>query len=233
MAGASAYQGFGVSLLTAGLLLALATYLLLGPVPLVALWIGLAVVGASMALTPSRVSASRELLALVDSSLTNMAVALEFFRVGSHNVYASYGGEVYIFVSKKPLAEVPREKPDFFVKVDGDNVIVAFKSPVSGLVTGGGDFCSLVEELAVDRLGIAERVGCVEKGGEALVVFMGPRVASAPYRLTTSVGSLYGIVAGSVMAVLRGRATVVSESVEGGVRKVVVRGGPGGEELPG
>ncbi|PLJ76884.1 hypothetical protein [Infirmifilum sp. SLHALR2] len=233
MARVSAYQGFGVSFVVAGCALAVATYLLLGLVPLVALWIGLAVVGASMALTPSRLEVSRELLGLVDSSLTNMAVALEFFRVGSYNLYASYGGEVYVFVSKKPISSVPGEKPDFFVRVEGDNVVIALKSPVSGLVSGGGgDFCGLVEEVAVDRLGLAEWVRCVERGGEALVEFRGGR-ASSPYRLTSTVGSIYGIVAGSVMAVLRGSATVVSDVEEGGLRRVVVRGGAGGEGASG
>ncbi len=232
MARVSVYQGFGVSLLVAGSILAVATYFLLGFVPLVALWIGFAVVGASVALTPSRVGLSRELLGLVDSSLTNMAVALEFFRVGSYNAYASYGGEVYIFVSKKPLPSVPAEKPDFFVRVEGDNVLIALKSPVSGLVSGGGDFCSLVEEVAVDRLGLAGWVRCVERGDGAVVEFRGVK-ASSPYRLSTSVGSVYGIIAGSVMAVLRGSATVVSDVGEGDLRRVVVRGGVGGEGSPG
>jgi len=216
----------GISLLIAGLFLAFITYFLLGLVPLVALWIGFAVVGASMALTPPRVEVSREMLGLVDSSLTNVAVALEFFRVGSYNTYASYGNEVYIFVSKRPLEEVPREKPNFFLRADGDNVLIALKSPVSGLVTGGGDLCSLIEEVAVDKLGIAEWVRCVERGEEAIVEFRGSKISS-PYRLSTSIGSIYGIIAGSAMAVIRGSARVLSDSVEGDLRRVVVRGAGG------
>ncbi|QOJ79286.1 hypothetical protein IG193_02145 [Infirmifilum lucidum] len=228
----SAYQGFGVSLVVAGSILATATYLFMGFTPLVALWFGLAVVGASMALTPQRITLSRELLGLVESSLVNMAVALEFFRVGSYNAYASYGGDVYVFVSKKPLSSLPRERPEFFVRVEGDNVLVALRSPVSGLIPGAGDFCSLVEEVAVDRLGLAEWVRCVERGEGALVEFRGVKTSS-PYRLSTSAGSVYGIIAGSVMAVVRGSATVVSDTLEGDLRRVVVRGGVGGEGLPG
>jgi len=233
MARVSAYQGFGVSLVVAGFVLAVATYLLLGLVPLVALWVGFAVVGASMALTPQRVGVSRELLGLVDSSLRNMAVALEFFRVGSYNVYAAYGDEVYVFVSNKPISSVPRGKPEFFVRVEGDNIVIALKSPVSGLVSGGeGGFPGLVEEVAVDLLGLAEGVRCVEWEGEALVEFRGVK-ASTPYRLSSTAGSVYGIIAGSVMAALRGGATVVSDVEEGGLRRVVVRGVAVGEGAPG
>ncbi len=227
----STYQGFGISLVVTGFILAVATYVLLGFTPLVALWVGFAVVGASMALTPSRTEVSKELLGLVESSLTNMAIALEFFRVGSYNVYASYGGEVYIFVSRKPLSSVPREKPEFFVKVEGENTLIALKSPVNGLVSSEGEFCSLIEEVTVDKLGLAKWVRCVERGSEALIEFGGVKTSS-PYKLTMSVGSVYGIIVGTVTAVLRGSATVVSDVEEGGLRRVVVRGGVGGEGLP-
>lgn len=224
----SAYQGFGVSLIVSGIVLAVATYLLLGLVPLTALWIGLIVIGASIALTPQRTEVSRELIGLVNSSLTNMAIALEFFRVGSNNVYASYGDDIYIFVSKNPITAVPRDRPDFFVRVEGGNILLALKSPVSGLIRGGGDFCSIVEEVAVDMLGLAKWVRCVGRGDEFLVEFRGVKTSS-PYRLTTSVGSIYGIIAGSAMAVLMGSATVVSDVEEDGLRRVVVRGVAFGE----
>ncbi len=221
----TAYQAVGAVLVIACLTLTLLSYVFFGLTPLIALWIGLAVVGASMALTPSRgLKPNEVILEMLNTFTYNVNATIESLGLGSSNVYVSKGGDVYIVATLKPID--PRAELDLstVLKSYGDNVGVVFKSPISrGLVGEVSDVCSSIEYVAVDLLSIASMVECVDVGMRTTAKFIRPKVSS-PYRMGRTVGSLYGIITTSIKALAVGRAVLISDSEEGSVRMVVVEG---------
>ncbi len=210
------------------------SYALLGLTPLVALWVGLAIVGASMALTPSRgPRPSAAVLELLETFSRNVSSLLESLRLGSGNLYVSRGSEVYVVASLRPVDPEADLDLDSAVKSYGDNVVVVFRSPVSGDLVGEvGDVCSSVEYVTVDLLGIARGVRCVSEGRRTVFEFAGVKVGS-PYRMSRVMGSIYGVIAASVKALAEGRAVLLLDEELGSSRRVVVEGVARREGAPG
>lgn len=218
------YRGFGLALLLAGLALSAVTVLAMGLNPLLALWIGASIVGASMYLTPvERLRLSREAAVLMNDSMSIVARVVEGLRLGSSATYVAYGGEVYIFVSREPLEELPERPPRSLVYPSRGGPVVVFRSPVSSsLVGGAGDECSSISYLVVDLLDAARSVRCASSPDTIVVDVVGPYLSS-PGSMERTVGSLYAVIVASVAALSRGSSRLESDRpVEWG-RRVEVR----------
>jgi hypothetical protein len=172
--------------------------------------VGLLVVGASIALTPvvEGSKLSEFSLAMILNTFENVARVVEGLGVVGRATYWSSGGSVYIAVGGAPVADFSR-----FAFVKDGKVSLVFKSPLSAEhLEGLSDFCSALEHVAVDRLGLAGSVECVDKGDRTYVRFRKLKVYPVK-SLERSVGSIYGVVAASVAALTKGLpARIVSES---------------------
>lgn len=216
MRGLDRYRGGGLALMAFGLASALFTYLLLGTAPLVALFLGTAVVGASMFLTPPAAArGSRQLVAVLNNALANLAAFLEALRVGTANLFVPYGGQVYVYLSPRPLPEAPREPPAVAIAHRGGEPLVALRAPVTGdMVEGFGDPCSAIEHLLVEVLDVADRVACLQTADGLVVRAVGPPAAE-PSRVARALGGIHGLVAGAVAALYMGPVAVSAEDLPG------------------
>ncbi len=217
------YRSSGLVLLVFGIFSALYIYLILGIAPLVALFIGIAVIGASMFLTPpASARGSRDLVVMLSNMLVNVASFLEALRVGSSNVFVRHGDHVYVYISTRPLKEIPRNPPSTSIAYDGDNIIVALRSPVTrDLVSGSSDICESIDLVVVELMDLADRVTCIDSDGELIVRFTGHPV-SEPGRVVRALGGLHGLLAGSIVSLYRGAVSVSSEDLSDGVRVIRV-----------
>jgi len=218
------YRGFGLALLVLGGISSLSTYLVVGLAPLVALFIGIAVVGASMFLTPAEVSRRpKELLAVITGLLGSVSSLLEALRMGSEVVFAPYGGDVYIYISSTPLQEIPREPLRSLVTAVGGGYVLSMLSPIKGgLVEGFGDPCSAIDHLAVEVLDIADSISECAYDGKRLAVRFSGASLSEPQRLGDVLGGIYGIIVGSIAALYMGSARLEARGGDRGSRIIVV-----------
>jgi len=219
------YRGVGLLLLIAGLVSAASTYVIMGLIPLLALWIGVAIVGASMYLTPvERTKAAREISSLVNNTLANMAMVLEAFNIGSNSVYVSYGDEVYIYIANRAVDDIPGEPPkSLMILMDGEPVFV-LRSPFSRrVIEGYNSICPAIEYLVIDLLDIADDIKCIEYEDRVVVEVKRPYM-STPHRLEKTVGSIYGIIASSVVSLIGpGRSAIEADIRVKDDRRIVVK----------
>lgn len=218
------YRGSGLVLLILGSIVSLAIYFIIGLTPLLALFIGISIVGASMLLTPREVSRRpRELLSIVSGLLASVSSLLEALRIGSNVVFASYGDDVYIYISNTPITEIPSEPPRSLITLSSGGYIVSMFSPIKrGLVEGYGDPCSAIDHIAVEVLDIADSIEeCIDDGRRLTVRFSKPSL-SEPQRLQAVLGGIYGIIVGSVGALYMGRVSLALHEEAGGSRLIVV-----------
>jgi len=211
-------------LLIAGAVLATFTYMLLGLVPLLALWVGVAIVGASMFSTPVlRARYSKEVVLFINALLANLARIAETFKFSNVSTYVRHNGDVYIYVADRALEGVPEEPPRTFMYLRRGELVAVVKSPISReLIEGFDDVCSAVEYLIVDWLDLADGVRCVEEEDRVVVEVKDVRV-DTPHKLERSIGSIYGIIAASTTALLRTGRAVLESDVGSNGRRIVVR----------
>jgi hypothetical protein len=204
------YNGFGLAISVASATLAVLSYTLFGLGPLLALWVGLLVVGVSMVLTPvvEGSKLSDYALAVILNTFENVARAIEGLGVRGRAVYVSSGDWVYIVFGEVYVDDFSR-----FAVAKGGRVSLVFKSPISAEhLEGLKDPCEAVEYVAVDRLGIAGSVECVDRGGRLYVRFSRPKVYPVK-SLERTVGSVYGVLAASVATLTKGLpASIAYES---------------------
>ena len=189
------------------------SYALFGLSPILSLWVGLLVVGASIALPPvvegSRLSAFT--LAALLNTFENVARIIEGLGVRGRAIYVSSGSWVYIVFGEAYVEDFSR-----FALVKGGGISLVFKSPVSAEhLEGLRDLCTAIEHVAVEGLGIAGSVECVDRGSRVYVRFRGLK-AYPVKSLERTVGSIYGVVVASVAALTRGLpARIAYESSDG------------------
>lgn len=209
----SYYNGLGVAISVASATLAAFSYTLFGLGPILALWVGLLVVGASIALTPvvegSRLGAFT--LAALLNTFENVARVIEGLEVRGRAVYVSSGGWVYIVFGEAYVEDFSR-----FALVKEGRVSLVFKSPISAEhLEGLSDPCVALEHVAVDRLGIAGSVECIDRGDRVYARFRGLKVYPVK-SLERTVGSIYGVVTASVATLTKGLPTRIAyESSDG------------------
>jgi hypothetical protein len=201
------YNGFGVVLSIASALLAILTYIFFGFNPLFAFWIGLLVTGLSIALTPvvEGSKLSEFSLKMILNVFENVARVVEGLGIRSPAVFREVGGEVYIVVGSKSSANVNR-----FADVSREGVALVFKSPVSRAhLEGFTDFCGALDHVAVERMGIAESVECLDRGEEVFARFR--KIKVYPVKsLEKSIGSIYGVITASIATLTKGIPTRIA-----------------------
>lgn len=206
-------------------MLAIATFVLLGLHPLLALWIGIAVVGASMLSTPSEPLNPRYLVLMLNNTLANIAMILESLGIKSKATYVAYEGKVYILVSREGFVRLPAAPPrEFIMNINGSSVLV-LRSPIDReIVENLENVCTAVDQVVVDLLDIADSTACVEEGDVITLEISKPKLSN-PGKLEQVVGSIYGIVAASITALLKGKPCTIlaDQSIGRDKRRIVLK----------
>ncbi len=177
-----------------------------------------------MVLTPLEPLTSRHLAALVNNALANISAILESVGAGSVAVYKAYRDSVYLFISDKPVRELPSEPPRSLLTESNGAVVLAFRSPLHGsMIEGFAEPCSAIDHVLVELLDIADSIECVEERGTVAIEVRNPKL-STPGRLEKVAGSIYGIIAASAAALIRKDPYVVEvDEASSGGRRVVVK----------
>ncbi len=196
-------------------ILAVSTYFLLGLHPLLALWIGLTVVGLSMLLTPLEPRASG-VSELVLDSFENLEKLLEVLGLRSEALYIPSDRGVYAVISDKipNPSDLNLEilRHSLFLEL-GERIGAVVKIPLPRAESG--DICAALEEVAVDTLGIASWIECTFDGKRLGARFHSAR-AMGFARIAKTLGSVHSVLAAALLARLMRRPTrVVEERREG------------------
>ncbi|MEN3052308.1 MAG: hypothetical protein ABC606_00725 [Candidatus Methanosuratincola petrocarbonis] len=236
--------GYGLAALGAGL--AGFSWYLLQSTPMTALGIGIAVVGASIGITPTAPVPSKAVRKLLEGSMLNIEAILEDTGATNRGYYvpataegkkgAAGGGEedggmVRVFV---PLGDdasvVPSrwEARGLVSVIDGREYLVLH--PPGALLLRNeelsGDLESLLHTFLVEETGLVESVSASEEaGGSVAVEFRKPRARAVSGRVGKMLGSLESGIAAAVIASARGKvARVASEedSEKGDRRRAVI-----------
>jgi len=223
----NAYRGIGLSLAFAGAILTALTYFFLGIMPLVALWIGILVIGVSMFITPEEQIKKEDLLAVVEDMLSNLSMLFEAVGVSSVATYVSYGDSVYAFVSEKQIEKPPKEPPKNMLVNLGYTKALVLRSPLSSIsdkvLAEGSDMSTAASYVLVELLEIADAVMCNEEAEVISCSITNPKL-STPARLEKTLGSLYGSILASIAAsVYSCPIVLVHEEESKGKRMVVLR----------
>jgi hypothetical protein len=218
------FRGFGLSLTLSGAVLSIVTYLLLGIVPLLALWIAFTVLGLSMFLTPEEALVKPNLLAVVEDSLSNLSSLFESFGASSYATYVCYDTGVYVFVSEEPLSSFPESPPKSLLVNVGSSRAFVLRSPLSSIIGDlSGDFPSISHHVLVELLEVADGVEC-STAGEAISCLVKKPYISSPARLEKTVGSIYGMCLASIASKVYARPiTLIREEVSEKGRLVILR----------
>ena len=223
--GIDLYRGFGLLLSVAGGLSAVYSYFFFGLGPLTAFMIGLVIVGLSIVLTPTTYPRrSREIVDMMNRLLINISYLLETLRISSHNLFKSDGENVFIYLSRSPFTVEEISGSNNFLIRKGNEIILRLISPITmSLIRDFREPCSAINYLIVDHLDIGDRVECVEELSNIYIKILYPSIPS-PHRVERVLGGLYGVVAGSVISLLRGDASIeVSEATDEYIRIVARR----------
>jgi len=223
----NAYRGIGLSLAFAGAILTALTYFFLGIMPLVALWIGILVIGVSMFITPEEQIKKEDLLAVVEDMLSNLSMLFEAVGVSSAATYVSYGDSVYAFVSEKQIEKPPKEPPRSMLVNLGYTKALVLRSPLSSIsdkvLAEGSDISTAASYVLVELLEIADAVMCNEEAELISCSITNPKL-STPARLEKTLGSIYGSILASIAAsVYSCPVVLVHEEESKGKRMVVLR----------
>lgn len=201
----SAYRAAGLALALTATGLSLATYVLLGVDPLLALWIGLAVVGASMALTPQELPPSKTLYQLVYGLEETIATLLELVGAQGNPIYMPAGGRVLVCTAER-LEDCPRQPS---LEARGERIVATLLSPFSKLTAGLESPCNPLDQLSAlaEELGLAAHWECVSGRGERvrLVCRVGGLKLDSPPSMSARLGSLYSALLATIAAKCLGR----------------------------
>lgn len=235
--------GYGLAALGAGL--AGFSWYLLQSTPMTALGIGIAVVGASIGITPTSPVPSKAVRKLLEGSMLNIEAVLEDTGATSRGYYvpetakgkkggAGSGeeerGMVRVFVPLGDDSAVPSrwEAKGLISVIDGREYLVLH--PPGALLLRNeelsGDLESLLHAFLVEETGLVESVSASEEaGGSVAVEFRRSRARAVSGRVRRVMGSLESGIAATVIASARGKvARVASEedSERGDRRRVII-----------
>lgn len=194
------YQSTGLVLAFTATGLAFATYVLLGVDPLLALWTGLAVVGASMALTPKELPPSKMFYQLVYGFEEMSATLLELVGVRGNPIYMPAKDRVLVCTAKTP--RTCSHQPS--LEIEDEEIVVTLVSPFSVLVADLEPPCNPLDQLStlLEELGLAANWECVSSEEERLRLVCRinkPKLASPP-SMVTRLGSIYSALLATITA---------------------------------
>jgi len=227
--------------------LAAFSWYLLQSTPMTALGIGVAVVGASIAITPTAPVPSKAVRKLLEGSLANIEAVLEDTGAAGRGYYVPGGavggsgdggaeagpGAVRVFVpiggggdAGSGSGALPSrwEAKGLVTSLDGRDYLVLYP-PGSFLVSNegmSGDLESLLGELLVEESGIVESVKVVEDGQSVVVDLKRPRSGAGYGRVRRALGSLEAGTAAVVVAAAKKRVAMVASEEDLSDRKRVV-----------
>lgn len=236
--------GYGLAALGAGL--AGFSWYLLQSTPMTALGIGIAVVGASIGITPTAPVPSKAVRKLLEGSMLNIEAILEDTGATNRGYYVPATAQ-----GKKSGGESEEEEDKGMVRIFvplGDDSVVPSRWEARGLVSVidgreylvlhppgalllrneelSGDLESLLHAFLVEETGLVESVSASEEaGGSVAVEFRRPRARAVSGRVRKVMGSLESGIAAAVVASARGKvARVASEedSERGDRRRAVI-----------
>jgi len=200
---------FGICLAVFGAVFSLGSYLALGNVPLTALGIGLAVLGAAWAMTPPNPLPRRVVASLVKSSCSNIEALLEALGAFEKAVYlpVKADGKVAAYVPLKraglaTLSEVAENAGKIVFRRGGSlGVIVAPPRVEVGnpQPIGESSLDGLLEYALVESE-VASSARAVQAGDNVVVEVQGLRVDVDHSRFRAVMGSLPACVAAQAVA---------------------------------
>ncbi|MEM0471702.1 MAG: hypothetical protein QXX84_02260 [Sulfolobales archaeon] len=206
------YRGFGLTLALSSLVLAIVTYMILGLHPLIALWLGLAIVGFSMFLTPEEPREELRVLArLAQAQVENIARVAELLNLRGPPVFKTVEGRTYIILSRDP------PDPKMLGDLDVSKGVLETPWGLAMVLRSPGEVsvessepCSSIEEALVHVLGIADWVTCSRETGRIVAEVVRAKVIGG-FSLTVP-----GVFAASIASRVLGRPVILKgESVRG------------------
>ena len=219
------YRSIGLIIAISGLILSALTYILLGIIPLLALWIGLIIIGISMYLTPSKAPLAKETVILLENMFSNIARVIETFSIGTSSIYVKHGDEVYAYISRhENLPRITDNPPKAMIITGDGEPILVLKSPISKpVIEGYEEACSAIDYVTTELLNIADSIKCVEEDEVVIVEVKNPYL-STPSSIEKTLGSIYAIISASITTLIRGTKSVVEKDVKvGNRRRIIVR----------
>lgn len=230
--------GYGLAALGAGL--AGFSWYLLQSTPMTALGIGIAVVGASIGITPTATVPSKAVRKLLEGSMLNIEAILEDTGATNRGYYVpataqgKKGGEesgeedkgmVRVFVPLGDDAVPSRWESRGLVSVIDGREYLVLHPPGALLLKNeelSGDLESLLHTFLVEETGLVESVSAAEEaGGSVAFEFRRSRAVEVSGRVKRVMGSLESGIAASVIASARGKVVRVAseEDSEKGDRR--------------
>ena len=194
------YQLAGLALMFTAIGLAFATYIIIGVDPLLALWTGLAVVGASMALTPQELPLDKTFYQLVYGFGEALTSLLEILGVHGNPTYIPAKDHVLVCISNtlKNCFQQPG------LEVKGEEIVVTLLSPFSALVADLKPPCSPLDQFStlVEELGVAANLECVSSSEERLKLIcrIGKPKLASPTSMSARLGSIYSALLATIAA---------------------------------
>ncbi|MBC7128091.1 MAG: hypothetical protein H5T32_07780 [Candidatus Methanosuratus sp.] len=230
---------YALGLVAFGSMLAGFSWLVLQSTPMTALGIGAAVVGASIAITPTSPVPSGAVRKLLEGSLLNIEAVLEDTGAVSKAYYVPDISESGALVRALiPLGEGSiAPPPPNQALAEGNAGLVATAGGAEYLVVYppgalllkneelGGDLESALIRFLVEESGLVESVKATEDGDAAVVEFAIPRSRAGSGRVRQVLGSLESGTAAAILAALKkAMVTVASEEDLGkGKKRAVLR----------
>ena len=230
--------GYGLAALGAGL--AGFSWYLLQSTPMTALGIGIAVVGASIGITPTSPVPSKAVRKLLEGSMLNIEAILEDTGAANRGYYVPEaasargpgegegkgGGMVRVFVPLGEDAAPASWEPRGLVSEMGGREYLVLHPPGSLLLRNeelSGDLEPLLHYFLVEETGLVESLSASEAAGSVAVEFRRPRAGPPSGRARRVMGSLESGIAAAIIASAKGRvARVASEDDSKGDRRLAV-----------
>lgn len=203
----SIYNAAGITISISSLVLFVLSYIFFGLGPLTALWIGLLIIGVSMALTPAveGIRLSSYATSMILNTFENIARVVEGLGVRSRVVYKAVDGNVYIVIGEA-LDDID---PSKFIVSRNDSIALVFKSPISKEHLENIDnVCEAIDHVIIERLNLAESIECSDKGNSLYLRIRG--IKTYPIKsLEKTTGSIYGIIAASIATLIKNHALTI------------------------
>ena len=202
------YREIGLAIALCAFVLAIYTYIFLGIVPLLALWIGLTIVGTSMFLTPEEPRLPPSAIRMILDAFENLEKLIELLALGSYAVYVPRNEAVYAYVSNDKISLEIIEKIDvskLIHVIDGRKILV-LRIPLPAVEES--DVCSAIDVVLTDTLGIADMVECNASDERIALRFVNP-VALGFSRMERVLGALQTVFSAAIAAKVLGRIVEV------------------------
>ncbi len=217
---------YGYGLVAFGAGLAAFSWYLLQSTPMTALGIGVAVVGASIAITPTSPVPSKTVRKLLEGATLNIEAVLEDTGAKNRAYYVPGVGDDGIVRAFVPLGEdrAPArwDAQGLVVTLDGNEYLVVYP-PGALLVKNeelSGDLESAMIGHLVEESGLVESVKVIEDGSSVVVEFRNPRARAGSGRVRRVLGSLEAGIAAALVAGTKGKVGRIASEEESGDGKM-------------